>query len=550
MSALSPFAVAFLESLINIRAHIYFFLLTGEFLAEIKESCGVAAISLPKKAAEYATGAATAYLAKMLLQQQHRGQLGAGITTFDPDRRNILLTRRKLGNVGEAFQLGHSGKRNAIFRKYAGTKGIGHVRYATSGTADLSYVQPFERPHGRTWKWFSMAFNGNLANQSQLRESLKRGHYHLVRDVDTEMIMHFLSKQFLGSKKKSLISAFNNLSKMFDGAYNIVYVDAEGRVAAVRDPMGFKPLSYSISDGRVMAASESCAFNGADAKFKSLPPGKMMIAQNGSCTIKRYAKCKKKKHCMFEWVYFASVGSVMEGRGVYETRWNLGRQLAKSESLDVGKDHVVVGAPDTATPCANAYAHELGIPAMEGLVRNRYIGRTFIENEERDEKVRNKFLLNKSVIRGKKVILVEDSIVRGTTSKALVRYLKEVGKAREVHFRSSCPPIRGPCFYGIDMSSMAELIAPKYMKRPSLDHPSYKDVSAEVIEKIRKEIGANSVKYQSIKGLFKGIGLPGGKDDLCTACVTGDYPTPWGKKLYKKALDNFDKGVKGRTFEC
>lgn len=252
---------------------------------------------------------------------------------------------------------------------------------------------------------------------------------------------------------------------------------------------------------------------------------------------------------MFEWVYFANVSSILDDVSVYDVRYNLGRLLAKMETEKLDKDCVVVPVPDTAKPAADGFAIELGLPSKEGLIRNRYVGRTFIEGSNRAERVKDKFTLNRTVLEGKKVFLIEDSVVRGTTCKTLIEYLKEKGKAKEVHIRVSAPPIFFPCFYGIDMSTMAELIANRLLPEKEIvkimENLPLKGYDEKTVETIRKELKADSLIYQTVDDLIKAIGKP--KNDLCTACLTGDYPTEYGKLLVKKSLQ--DRGCKTRTYE-
>ena len=519
---------------------------------EVKDECGVAAVYLPKPLGNYPLGASAHYLYKMLLQMQNRGQLSAGITTYNAGRQQLIDTRRKLGPVSEVFSTKFKPKAEAIMRRYAGTKGIGHVRYSTSGGDDEGSAQPFERHHGRKWKWFSFGFNGNIANFSELKKDLERKNYHLVRNLDTELLMHYLEKEQVGDKKTPIEDAFAHLSTVFDGAYNVTYINAEGSTAAVRDPLGIRPLCYTSTDEFSGAASESVAMeNFVQNGIKPIKPGEMLLMENDSVEIKRFAKSKRNAHCMFEWVYFANAASVIDGRSVYQTRWRLGVELAKQEKLEVkGDDWIVVPVPDTAKPAADAYAHTLGLPAMEGLIRNRYVGRTFIESNDRLERVKEKFNVNKTILKDKKVILVDDSIVRGNTSKALVEYLKLKGKVKEVHMRVTCPPIRSPCFYGIDMSTIGELVANRHSSAEQLKREGFEDVDESIVEKIAKDIGVDSLHYMTLDGLVKCIGLENGKKDLCMACITGVYPTEWGQKLRVKALERHEKGLElHRTYE-
>ena len=355
--------------------------------------------------------------------------------------------------------------------------------------------------------------------------------------------MHYISNELREKKKPDLLKVFSSLAKKFDGCYNITFINAEGEIVVARDPYGIRPVVYGFSKDKkiFMAASESVALiNCGIHDIKPLPPGHMVHVSNGKIKVKKFAESKKTAHCMFEWVYFSNVSSDLDNKSVYNTRTNLGRELAKLETEKIDKDFIVVPVPDTAKAAGDAFAFELGVPSMEGIIRNRYVGRTFIEGSSRHDKVLNKYTALKGVLEGKKILLVDDSIVRGNTTKQLVRYLKEEGGAKEVHLRITCPPIRGPCFYGIDMSTISELLVPKYEKKPVSGN-----ISKEVCAKIAKDVGAESLIYQSINGLIKSIDLP--KNNLCTACITGEYPTLWGKKLFKKAWKNHRKGVKGRT---
>lgn len=518
---------------------------------EAHHECGLAAISLNGELKNHPFGGASYYLYRMLLQQQNRGQLAAGITTYNDNREQKIDTYRKLGLVNEAFSSHIAEKSTAILKKYAGSKGIGHVRYATCGPDNVSYAQPFERHHGRPWKWFSFAFNGNLANFTPLKKEMEKKEYTLVRNTDTELILHHLEYQFRGDRKPNLVEVFANISEVFDGAYNIIYLNALGALAGMRDPQGFRPLSYAVEDDKIAIASESCALKNIGMEnVKPVEPGSVVLVENGSAQVKQFAKPKKLSRCMFEWVYFANAASMIDGKSVYQVRWRLGEELAKSETLKVNdKEFVVVAVPDTAKPVADAYAHTLGLPSKEGLLRNRYVGRTFIEGKGREERVREKYNLNISALRGKKVILIEDSVVRGNTSKPLAGYIKKTGKALEVHVRVSCPPIRAPCFYGIDMSTLSEMIAVRNMDKKDLENRGFHDVDEKTIEGIRKEIKADSLRYQSLEGLVKGINYSQGAKNLCLACVSGEYPTPFGEKLYQISKTNFEKGIAGRTHE-
>jgi amidophosphoribosyltransferase len=474
---------------------------------------------------------------RMLLDLQNRGQLAAGISSYRPDRGKLLDTYKELGTVAEAFRLNRPNKHEDILEEYGGRAVIGHVRYATSGKDSREYAQPFERKHSRRSKWFSFAFNGQLANYPQLRRELLTDHpdYHIVRDDnDTEVILHYLAKelQAAGAERPDLVQVFRNLSQKFDGAYNVVFLNADGDMAVARDPLGIRPLCYAF-DGRLFAAaSESVPLlNLGFKEIKSLAPGEMIVVRDNALSIHRFADAPKISHCFFEWIYFANVASTLDERSVYLSRSRLGQELAAQERerrfFPIDKaDTIVVPVPDTGKAAADAMAYALGVPAVEGLIRNRYVGRTFIEGGNRESKVRMKFTPLREVLQGKRVILVEDSIVRSTTLKTLLNYVREQGGAREIHVRVACPPIVAPCFYGIDMSTVKELYAPRYMAE-SVITPAEE-------ARMAKDLGADSLAYLPLSAVARCIGLPETK--LCRACLTAEYPTPTGEQLYRVSL--------------
>ncbi|PIU21598.1 MAG: amidophosphoribosyltransferase [Candidatus Diapherotrites archaeon CG08_land_8_20_14_0_20_34_12] len=517
---------------------------------DAEHKCGIAAVNISDSLKNHPLGGASYYLHKLLLQQQNRGQLSAGITTYNGNRPELLYTYKELGSVNKVFRMHHKTKYENIMRKYNGLMGIGHIRYATCGADDFKNVQPFEKLHGRKWKWFSFAFNGNIANFPELKKELKDKGYHLMMGSDTEALMHYMAKGLAGDKKVEIEDVFSGLADKLDGAYSIAHLNAEGELSLIRDPWGFRPLVYGKTNGLFCAASESAALTNLDINtFESLEPGHILKIKDGKIEKKRFSENKRKAHCMFEWVYFANVSSVIDDVSVYDIRYNLGGLLAKKETEKLDKDCVVVPVPDTAKPAADGFAIELGLTIKEGLIRNRYVGRTFIEGTDRAERVKDKFTLNRTVLEGKKIFLIEDSIVRGTTCKTLIQYLKEKGGAKEVHIRVSAPIIFFPCFYGIDMSTMDELIANRLLSGKDIinrmENAPMEEYDEKTVEKIRKELKADSLIYQTVDDLIKAIGKP--KKDLCTACLTGDYPTEYGKVLVKKALQ--ERGCKIRTYE-
>ncbi len=520
---------------------------------ELHHECGIAAIyhlpgGQPSRLAPLAGPEQVSRLMpRLLLDLQNRGQLAAGFATYDPQREKILDTYKQIGTVIEAFRLNHQAKYESIMQEYAGRAAIGHVRYATCGANDKSFAQPFERYHGCKWKWFAFAFNGQLANFADLRDRLlTQTDYHLTRNIDTEIIMHYLSHELseAGNDRPDLVEVFTNLTRKFDGAYNLVFINAMGDMVVLRDPSGFRPLCYAQDGPLFAAASESVALlNLGFREVKSLAPGEMIVIQDGEIRHARFAPEQTPSHCFFEWIYFANVASNLDGRGVYLARAALGKELAFQERLmgrvTLDRDTIVVPVPDTGKAAADAMAFELGLPSVEGLIRNRYIGRTFIEGQNRAERVQLKYTPLREVLAGKRVLLIEDTIVRSTTMKTLLNDLRERGGAREIHVRVACPPIIAPCFYGIDMSTVRELFAPRFMK----DHR----ITEEEQEAMAQELGCDSLAYLPLEAVARCIGLEPGH--LCRGCLTGKYPTATGERLYQLSLRNRNGTTNGRTYE-
>jgi amidophosphoribosyltransferase len=503
---------------------------------ELNHECGVAAVY-------HASGGPVSRLApdpddpgsvarlvpRMLLDMQNRGQLAAGMTSYNPDRSALLETYKQLGTVAEAFRLNHRPKFESIMQRLDGQAAIGHVRYATCGPEDKSYAQPFERAHGRKSKWFAVAFNGQLANFQELKqEMLAKGDYHLKRDTDTEILMHSISYELAAEGPRTDWAAvFGRLAERFDGAYNVVLLTAMGELVVARDPLGFRPLCIAEDGGLFAAASESVPLSNLGfSGIRSLEPGTLAVAGPDGVRVERFAPARKPAHCFFEWIYFANVASTLDDRSVYLSRAALGRELARLEDVPLDPDTIVVPVPDTAKAAADAMAYALGLPSVEGLMRNRYVGRTFIEGTaDRAAKVRVKYTPLPEVLAGKRVLLVEDSIVRSTTMRALVHEIRDRGGAREIHLRVACPPIVAPCFYGIDMSTRDELVAPRFADQAD------GGLSDDAQARLAAELGADSLRYLPVAALARSVGLA--PDRLCRACVTGQYPTPTGQHLYE-----------------
>ena len=505
---------------------------------ELRHECGVAAVyhmgdGSRSSICPHDQDQVTRLIPRMLLDLQNRGQLAAGFTSYNPAREQILDTYKELGPVAEAFKMSHAHKFASIMEEHSGRAAIGHVRYATCGPTGRSYAQPFERRHGCKWKWFAFAYNGNLANFEELKaDILELDSYHLTRNNDTEVLMHLMAHALRGDKQPDLVRVFTELSHKLDGAYNLAFLNALGEMIVLRDPLGIRPLCYATDGPIFAAASESVPLlNMGFKQIRSLEPGELIRLQPGKpMEIHRYAEVRKPKHCFFEWIYFANVASTLDDRSVYLSRSRLGQELANLERERELFDYhdgntVVVPVPDTGKAAADAMAFALGIPSVEGLIRNRYIGRTFIEAGNRADKVRLKFTPLREVLAGKRILLVEDSLVRSTTLKTLLGFLREAGGVKEIHVRVACPPIVGPCYYGIDMAKRAELYAPKFMAGAI--------PTAEELATMAADLGADSLIYLPLEAVARCIGLP--ETNLCRACLTGHYPTPAGTRKF--ALD-------------
>ena len=454
-----------------------------------------------------------------LLDLQHRGQLSAGITSYNQNRKRILQTHKNNGKVHEVFQINHKFKSKKLLEDYSGHAAIGHARYATSGDAGDQLAQPFERPHGRKSKWFSLAFNGNLANYDKLKNGLEDVGYNMTYDSDTEVIMHFLSREVQAHKpweEINFIDIFRNLLKDFDGSWNIAFLNADAKMVAVRDPLGLKPMCYGVTKDNVLVfASESVVLSNLQIEPIDLKPGEMIVVDDSGFSVKNYIKSIKTSYCFFEWIYFGHLASVMDGESVYHVRENIGKQLAIEETVKFNGDCIVVPVPETSYVAGAKYAQETHIPFVQGLLKNHSIGRTFIDNTNRTYNIQLKFTHLREVLRGKKIILIDDSIVRGTTMRALVTNLKEWSGAKEVHLRIGCPPITSPCFYGIDFPTIQELYTGTNKPKAS-------------------DFGADSLQYLSLEGMVKALNK--NSSELCMACLTSKYPTQEGTLRYKQQV--------------
>lgn len=457
----------------------------------MKEFCGVVGIYGHKDAARLA------YLALYALQ--HRGEESAGIVSYDGKKPHL---HKGMGQVGNVFN-------EDILKKLKGSIAIGHVRYSTTGSSIAKNVQPLLMNHKKGF--IAVAHNGNLTNSVALRNELEDAGSILQTTMDSELIIHLLVKDH---KNNYIGKVLPILSKM-EGAYSFVVL-INDTIYAMRDPFGFRPLCIGKIDNSYVVASETCAFDMIGATYlRDVEPGEVVIIDKKGLTSLK-AESPKRAFCIFEFIYFARPDSNIFTKSVYLARKNLGKTLAKEHPVAAD---IVMPIPDSGTYAALGYAEASGIPLEMAYVRNHYIGRTFIQPSQliRDFKVRVKLNPIRDVLKGKRVVIVEDSIVRGTTSRGRVRALREAG-ATEIHMRVSCPPLISPCFYGIDFPTKKELIA-----------------SSHSIEEIRQFIGVDSLKYISLEGMLNSMMLP--KEEFCTACFTGNYPTTICKPPSKKALE-------------
>lgn len=426
---------------------------------------------------------------------QHRGQEGAGIVTNDAGKLN---GHRDLGLLAEVF----SDER--VLQRLTGDAAIGHVRYATAGNGSVDNIQPF------LFKFFDqqigLAHNGNLTNAKSLRKSLEKAGAIFHSNSDTEILMHLIRR----SEEPLFMDRVKEALNQVKGGFAYLLLTENAMIAAL-DPNGFRPLSIGrMVNGAYVVASETCALEVIGAEFiRDVRPGEVVIINDAGIQIEQYTQEVQPAICSMEFIYFARPDSNIAGVNVHRARKNMGRRLAQEAPIEAD---MVIGVPNSSLSAASGYAEASGIPYELGLVKNQYIARTFIQptQELREQGVRMKLSAVRGVVEGKRVILVDDSIVRGTTSRRIVQLLKEAG-AKEVHVRIGSPPLRYPCFYGIDIQTRKELIAAKYTE-------------AEICEKIE----ADSLAFLSEDGLIEAIGLDfdAPYSGLCMAYFNGDYPTP------------------------
>lgn len=455
--------------------------------------CGIIGISNNKEAAKLT------FLGLYALQ--HRGEEAAGIVTFDGKDIHV---KKEPGLVADAFD-------EKTIHEMKGHSAIGHCRYSTTGSTNYKNIQPFIVTHKN--KPIAVAHNGNLTNTEELYDRLEEEGAIFQTSMDTEIIVHLLAR----AKNGNLKDWFINVLTQLKGAFSLVFL-VEDMVVGVRDPQGFRPLCLGKLEGNYVLASETCALDLMKAEFvREIEPGEMVFIRGDKIESMFLPGSKNtpQAHCIFESIYFARPDSDIFGDSVYQVRKRLGVQLAKEHPA---KADFVMSIPDSGNYAAIGYAQELGLPLEVGIIRNHYIGRTFIQPTQflRDFRVRVKLNPIRSVLKGKRIIVVEDSIVRGTTSRSRVEELRAAG-AKEIHMRISCPPITFPCFYGIDFPSKNELIA-----------------SNKSVQEISKFIKVDSLAYLSLEGMLSVMKNP---RNFCHACFTGEYPVEIPKNKNKYLLE-------------
>ncbi len=456
------------------------------------DACGIFGVS------DHPDAARLTYLGLYALQ--HRGEESAGIVTSDGER---LHGHREMGLVSDVFG-------EDEIRKLPGRSAIGHVRYSTTGSSLLKNAQPILVTYARGS--IAIGHNGNLINAMALRRELESSGSIFQTTTDSEIIVHLIAR----SSQRSLEDALVESLKRIKGAFSLVLL-TEDRLIGVRDPNGFRPLCLGRLGDAMMLASETCAFDLVEAEFvREVEPGEIVVIdKQGLRSLKPFGP-PTPSHCIFEHVYFARPDSRIFGENVHRVRERLGRQLARQHPVAAD---IVMPIPDSGNSAALGYSYESKIPFESGMIRNHYIGRTFIQPSQfvRDFSVKVKFNPLREVLEGRRVVVVDDSIVRGTTCRARVKSLRRAG-AKEIHMRISCPPILYPCFYGIDFPTKDELIA-----------------STHTIEEVRKFLGVDTLGFLSVEGLLGAVTGP--KQSYCTACFTGDYPIAFDKEQDKYALE-------------
>ncbi len=436
---------------------------------------------------------------------QHRGQESAGIAVFDGE----VKVKKGMGLAHEVFS-------KEDLQDFGGTAGIGHVRYSTTGSSAVENAQPISCM--TEYGGIALAHNGDIVNSEALRKELQRKGWAFMTSGDSEVIIRLLANEI--SSTGDIIRALREFTKKLIGSYSLVIM-VGNRVFAMRDPLAVRPLCLGKGDGLKMAASESVVFDTLGMKFlRDVKPGEIVELTKGGFESWRLPHPTHTAHCMFEWLYFARPDSVIDGRLVYDARVKVGEQLFKEHPV---KADTVMPVPESGRAQAQGYSRVSGFPLVDGLIKNRYIERTFIMPDQADRELGVLLKLNpvRSAVKGRRIVLVDDSIVRGTTIRKIVQILKEAG-AKEVHLRIGCPPIIAPCYLGIDMKTRDQFIA-----------------NMKTVPEIAKYITADSLGYISIDGMMKA--LRKSRADLCVGCLTGEYPMkiPGEKVRSGRPLEEF-----------
>jgi amidophosphoribosyltransferase len=464
----------------------------GAFAYRPRHECGVFAV--------YGHPDAALLTYYGLFALQHRGQESAGIVTAAGSNKPFII-HRGMGLVAQVFQ------EKDLQQLRVGTRSIGHVRYSTSGASTLKNAQPFVVDCARGQ--LAIAHNGNLVNAAVLREELESSGSIFQTTVDSEIILHLLARP---TGRQNALTTL----RMIQGAFSFVLM-GEQEIIGVRDPFGFRPLVLGKLDDAFILASETCAFDLIHADFiREVEPGEVVIISDDGIRSEWPFKEERKAFCMFEYVYFARPDSLINDQNVSKVRVAMGRELARLHPVDAD---IVVPVPDSGNYAALGFSQELQIPYEHAFVRNHYIGRTFLQPTQliRDFDVRVKLNLIKELVTGKRVVVVDDSIVRGTTARARVVNLREAG-AKEVHLRISCPPHKFACYYGIDFPDPKNLLANQFAP-----------------EEMSKYLGVDSIGYLDIAGMVRATGLP--MNEFCLACFNGDYPVPTDPELDKFIIE-------------
>ena len=464
-----------------------------------KENCGLFGIFGDPDAAEKTFFA--------LHSLQHRGQESAGIATSDG---RSILCHTGMGHAARVFRSG-----TGVLDKLKNPATIGHVRYSTSGSTSSANAQPHLSEYSRGQ--IAIAHNGNLINASLLRDEYEAYGHIFKSTSDTEIIVHLLAKPSHVSKPDPLGHVLNHLQ----GAYSLLFL-FDDRIEAARDPYGVRPLCIGkTKNGAFCVASETCAFDTIEAEYlREVEPGEIVTLNKDGLSSRRFVKAENimPAHCIFEHVYFAKQSSTIFGQNVHELRKKLGAQIAKEHPVDAD---IVIPVPDSGTSAAIGYSRQSEIPFDMGFIRSHYVGRTFISPQQdlRDLAVKLKLAVVREVVKGKRVIIVDDSIVRGTTTKGKINAVRQAG-AKEIHMRVSCPPIRFPCFYGVDFPTKEELLA-----------------NNRNMQQIKEFLEVDSIGYISLEGMLSCASLP--KNHYCTACWTGIYPIPVQTMVSKFTMERY-----------